>query len=256
MKSENPLISIITVSYNAEASIEKTILSIISQTYSNYEYIIVDGGSTDGTLEIIKKYGSKINYWISEPDKGIYDAMNKGVSRVTGKWVNFMNSGDTFYSPETLFEIVNCFDDQYDVVYGAVNMVYETFNTVVNSSKKPSRNNPMPFNHQSVFVKRDLLNQHKFDISLRYAADYNFFNRIYQSAKYNMSSNIIASYAVDGVSSQNAIKVNRERIKCNPCMYNYYNHLLCYRNFIVKKAMCLIGLNNMINNARKIWLTK
>ena len=94
----NPLISVVTVSYNAVTTIEKTILSVINQNYSNIEYIVIDGGSIDGTVDIIKKYADKITYWVSEPDKGIYDAMNKGIIVATGEWINFMNTGDTFYN--------------------------------------------------------------------------------------------------------------------------------------------------------------
>ena len=91
----NILISVVTVSYNAVATIEQTLLSVINQTYPNIEYIIIDGGSTDGTVDIIKKYADEIVYWISEPDKGIYDAMNKGIKKANGEWINFINAGDS-----------------------------------------------------------------------------------------------------------------------------------------------------------------
>lgn len=98
MNMDNPLISVVTVAYNAVTTIEKTILSVINQTYPNVEYIIIDGGSTDGTVEIIKKYANKLAYWVSEPDNGIYDAMNKGAKVATGEWINFMNCGDSFFT--------------------------------------------------------------------------------------------------------------------------------------------------------------
>ncbi len=83
-----------TVTYNAEELLEETILSVINQSYKNIEYIIIDGASTDGTIDIIKKYEEKIDYWMSEPDEGIYFAMNKAIEKATGKWINFMNAGD------------------------------------------------------------------------------------------------------------------------------------------------------------------
>lgn len=101
----NPLISVITVAYNAKNDLEKTIQSVLNQTYSNIEFVIVDGGSTDGSVEIIKKYEERIDKWISEPDKGIYDAMNKGIKLATGEWLNFMNAGDVFYDEDVLLNI-------------------------------------------------------------------------------------------------------------------------------------------------------
>ncbi len=89
-KMNNPLISVVTVSYNAVTTIEQTILSVINQTYSNIEYIIIDGGSTDGTVDIIRKYADRIAYWVSEPDKGIYDAMNKGTKKANGEYISFL----------------------------------------------------------------------------------------------------------------------------------------------------------------------
>ena len=91
--------------YNAVTTIETTILSVINKNYSNIEYIVIDGGSIDGTVDIIKKYADKITDWVSEPDKGIYDAMNIGIIVATGEWINFMNTGDTFYNENVFSEI-------------------------------------------------------------------------------------------------------------------------------------------------------
>ena len=117
----NPLISVVTVSYNAVLTIEQTILSVINQTYPHIEYIIIDGGSTDGTVDIIKKYANRIAYWVSEPDKGIYDAMNKGIRTAKGEWINFMNAGDLFYSKDTLEKVFSkSINDNIKVIYGDV----------------------------------------------------------------------------------------------------------------------------------------
>ena len=95
-------ISIITVCYNSESTLEKTILSVANQTHKDVEYIIIDGNSKDGTVEIIKQYSNKIDHWISEPDKGLYDAMNKGIALATGEIIGILNSDDTFYSNNVL----------------------------------------------------------------------------------------------------------------------------------------------------------
>ena len=100
-----PKITVVTVCYNAAVTIEKTILSVVGQTYNNIEYLIIDGGSKDDTLAIIKKYESNISKWISEPDKGIYDAMNKAIKMATGEWINFMNAGDCFATNDVLEKI-------------------------------------------------------------------------------------------------------------------------------------------------------
>lgn len=114
-----PLISVVTICYNAKNDLEKTILSVLSQTYQDIEYIIIDGGSTDSTVDIIHKYSERLFYWISEPDKGIYDAMNKGMDRATGSWIIFMNAGDTFCDNEVIKNIFGYNDlSDYSVIYG------------------------------------------------------------------------------------------------------------------------------------------
>lgn len=113
-----PQISIITVTYNAAQVLEQTIQSIIQQIFTDYEYIIIDGGSTDGTLDIIRQHANNITYWCSEPDEGLYDAMNKGMKAAKGKYVWFMNAGDEVYSPATLSSIFKISSIDADVYYG------------------------------------------------------------------------------------------------------------------------------------------
>ena len=100
--------SIITINYNNRDGLENTIKSVINQTCQDFEYIVIDGGSTDGSVDVINKYADKIDYWISEPDKGIYNAMNKGILRAHGEYLNFMNSGDYFYDNEVLEKMYSC----------------------------------------------------------------------------------------------------------------------------------------------------
>lgn len=239
---EKKTVTVITVVFNAFDSIEKTILSVINQTYLNIEYIIVDGGSTDGTLDIIKKYGDKITRWISEPDKGIYDAMNKGVKLATGRWINFMNAGDVFYSHDTISKLSFLFGEKHNIIYGTTNMVMN-FGSYVSKCKQRTASNPMPFIHQSSFCRIELLLQFPFDISFKYAADYNFFYSIYHYSKVFIYNDILSSYSLDGISTQNAIEVNCERIRSNPCWRNYCEHMLCYRNFFIKKVFKILHVN-------------
>lgn len=123
-ESDDPLVSIITVSFNSEKTIEATIRSVASQEYGNIEYIIIDGGSTDGTLEIIKNNIEYISYWISEEDRGIYDAMNKGISVARGDYIGILNSDDIFSAPGVVSRIVDTFqENDADAIHGNIDIV-------------------------------------------------------------------------------------------------------------------------------------
>lgn len=213
------LITIITVSFNAISTIEETILSVINQTYKNIEYIIIDGGSTDGTLDIIKKYESKIAKWISEPDKGIYDAMNKGIQLATGDWINFMNCGDSFYNIDTIKNVVNKLStiDNFDVVYGNSVINSGTTKYMVIPEKLECITNHLPFCHQCVFVKTFLAKEYPFNLNYRFVADYNFFYQIYHTNHKFRYFNIPISYyqTEDGYTASNMYLCYKETHKIN-----------------------------------------
>ncbi len=169
-----PLISVVTVSYNAATTIEQTILSVLNQTYDNVEYIIIDGGSTDGTVDIIKKYADKIAYWVSEPDGGIYDAMNKGILKAAGAWLNFMNAGDSFMDNKVLsmcFE--SNFYDDVDILYGDAVLKYKFGRRMVEAGNIQQIIRHMVFSHQSTFVRKQIMKD-GFNLRWRLAADYHF----------------------------------------------------------------------------------
>lgn len=197
-------VSVITVCYNAEFGIEKTILSVLNQTYSDIEYIIIDGASTDGTIDIIHKYADKISYLVSEPDGGIYDAMNKGIKIATGEWINFLNAGDTFYYSTS---IENAFSHdvlpEIDVLYGYQVHNYEYGKFVRKRLPLTFFNSGMPFGHESSFVRAEVMKRIGFDTNFRIAADYNFFFKLYVSGnKFQPVDAIVTDFeSMEGVSS-------------------------------------------------------
>ncbi|GHY43010.1 Colanic acid biosynthesis glycosyl transferase WcaE [Vibrio cholerae] len=204
--SENissPLITVVTVVYNGEAFLEDTILSVINQTYDNVEYIIIDGGSTDGTLDIIRKYEHAIDYWVSENDKGIYDAMNKGIFLSTGKWINFMNGGDAFYKVEVLDELFSFKElDFFDIVYGNHQVLYPSGRTRIGKAGQLSDLwKGSQFCHQAAFVKVKYQKENRFNINTRIVADFEFFYMARKSrARFHFVNDTIARFEAGGLS--------------------------------------------------------
>ena len=218
MKYKNsPRISVITVSYNAVITIEQTISSVINQTYDNIEYIIIDGGSTDGTIDIIKKFEDTVTYWISEPDRGIYDAMNKGIRISKGDYIFFLNAGDMFFSSTTVSNVVNWIkgNSEKEVILGSIKCVYE--DKVMGIVK--SNLNITPWYtppHQGMFVQGDLYRKNLYFTELSILGDREFFLRLNKYGLYKVSiiDEIIAIYDLKGVSSdfRNALIVLKESL--------------------------------------------
>lgn len=201
-------ISVVTVCYNAVDIIEKTILSVINQTYNNVEYIIIDGASTDGTLEILNKYRDEISIVVSEPDKGIYDAMNKGIDIATGEWINFMNAGDVFYNFEVITNVVRNIDDNADAVFGDVAITIDNVKyreKAIPFYEHLPLHHSMGFNHQATFVKTKVARRLKFNLSYKFASDYNMIITIYRQGGIfqQLQDTIIAIYDIGGVSARN-----------------------------------------------------
>ncbi len=213
---DRPLISIVTVSFNAVETIEQTILSVVNQMYPNIEYIVIDGGSTDGTVDIIKKYSDKIAYWVSEPDRGIYDAMNKGIDKATGRWINFMNCGDWFYTNDVIQSVVPHLE-KADVFYG--NMVIQNgrIRYIVLPESLNRLSEHLVFCHQSAFVRTELLKNNPFDLSYKYVADYALFYRLYKKGCDFLYANItINYYEIDnGATASHVLACLRENHRIN-----------------------------------------
>ena len=206
-----PLISVVTICYNAKNDLEKTILSVLSQTYQDIEYIIIDGGSTDGTVDIIHKYSERLFYWISEPDKGIYDAMNKGMDRATGSWINFMNAGDTFCDNEVIKNIFGYNDlSDYSVIYGDGYVAKLNQLQYLKESSMKKVHVQMPFCHQSSFIRKTRL---RFSIDLKIAADYQMIYEYYRMngiSSFLYISKPISVFDATGISTTNNNLLQKE----------------------------------------------
>lgn len=224
IKKEIPLISVITVSYNAVFSIEQTILSVINQTYPYVEYIVIDGGSTDGTIDVIKQYADRISYWVSEPDKGIYDAMNKGIVKANGEWVNFMNCGDSYVDSNTLERIFS--DNKWDgvdVLYGnSIKYTSDSLHWIEALDNIDLLKYKPIYRHGASFVRTDVHKNFLFDLEKKeygFALDYYCINSLYRAGKVFKKINTdVLNFPLDGVSN-NAYKsaLYDYRISSNGC---------------------------------------
>lgn len=197
MNTQSPLISIITVSYNAVSVIEETISSIVNLNFDDYEYIIVDGESNDRTIDVIRKYQHKISHWISEPDKGIYDAMNKGADIAKGEYIIYINAGDKILDFNFNFLKSN---KNKDVYYG--NILVDDNKVIVPYDLKII-GYAMPFCHQAVIVKTVLVKEYGFNSNYKIAADFDLFQRLIKDNKiFKYEEATMAMFEGGGISSQ------------------------------------------------------
>lgn len=184
-------ISVITISLNTADTIERTLRSVQIQNYHDYEYIVVDGGSTDGTVDIIRRYEKNITRWISEPDGGIYNAMNKAAAMATGDYCLFLNAGDMLVSPHVLTEASDYLDGVHNIVAGR-EIIFKG-NRIVAHYYPPKRLSldylvlTTNLRHQSTFAKRDLILEFPFDENLRLVSDWKFWLEVVANGKHRYS---------------------------------------------------------------------
>lgn len=222
---KQPVFSIITITYNAVHWLERTISSIVDQSYPNIEYILIDGGSTDGTVDIIERHHSDFACWISEPDKGLYDAMNKGLKRATGDYVWFINAGDTLCGSDCIQRIVSSLQNRSilpDIIYGETMIVDENGQSLgLRRLKAPevltwkSFKMGMLVCHQSFIVKRELAPF--YDLQYRYSADFDWCIRCMKKAvTFHNTHEVISDFLEGGTSSiqRKASLKERYRIMC------------------------------------------
>ncbi|MDR3217906.1 MAG: glycosyltransferase [Dysgonamonadaceae bacterium] len=222
-----PLISIITVTYNAIDDLEQTMQSVFAQTYPNIEYIVIDGGSVDGTINIIRKYNDRLSFWVSEKDKGIYDAMNKGIRQSKGELIGMINAGD-YYEPDAVQVMVEAYNQHpdYAIFHGNINLLNEdgTFFKV----KKPNPDlsqfykgmsvyHPTLFVQKTVYGTKQNFRENLYNIHFKIAADFDFILRNYLAGtRFYYVDKVIANFKQGGYSVKNKKTTN---IECRNILY-------------------------------------
>lgn len=253
---EKPLISIVTAVYNGAMALEETMLSVINQTYTNIEYIIIDGKSTDETVDIIKKYENKIAYWISEPDKGIYNAMNKGLAKANGDWVFFLNVGDCFES-DSAIENVPFQEAREDIAFIVGRVLVRMFNGIyparfeaVPFYQNPKKYKNMGFSHQGVFVKTQLVKYIGFDEHLKLCADYDMLVKLVGKGYTGLQVDILIAVVEgrDGASQRKAILQFNETAEI--CKLNNNSLYYYYRLFRAYLGLLKMNLFRIVNQLR------
>lgn len=203
-------LSIITVNYNDASGLERTIQSVISQTFHDFEFIIIDGGSSDGSVDVIKKYEKHIDYWVSEPDGGIYPGMNKGLFQAQGEYVNFMNGGDCYYTPDVLEKIFTI-DTDADIITGAHTgsphpnvgqngvTMYDLYTGAID--------------HQASFIRREIALKHPYDERYRIVSDWKFFIQalIFDNCSFYYTDIIVVNVDMNGISNTQIALDRQER---------------------------------------------
>jgi len=231
--TKTPKISIVTIVYNDVKHLETTIQSVVGQDYFNIEYIIIDGGSTDGSVDLIRKYSQKIQHWISEPDKGIYDAMNKGLKAANGDYILFLNSGDKLYHAQLFNQLFSDFGDDWpDVIYGETMIVAEDGSEIgLRRLKAPetltwkSLKNGMLVCHQSFIASTNIVPA--YNLKYRLSADYEWMLKTLKAAKSTQNcQQIIAGFLDGGTSKKNIQASLKERFNIMVQHYGFFQTLV------------------------------
>lgn len=212
-----PVLSIITVCFKAKEDVLKTMDNILAQSQKPSEYLVVDGGSEDGTYELLQQYeerfaGAGIAFWyVSEPDKGIYDAMNKGTRMAKGQWLLFLNAGDLFADSRVLERIFQQPSDG-QIIYGDTLCIYQGNTKLYPALPLEHLTYEMAFCHQSAFVRRELLLQEPYDTSYKVCADHRFFLSMYlQGKNFDYRPFPISVYEIAGYSDKNKMVSHKEK---------------------------------------------
>jgi len=248
-------ISIVTVVLNDVDHIEKTILSVINQPNIDLEYIIIDGGSTDGTVEIIRQYEKHLSYWISEPDEGVSDAFNKGISYAGGDIIGLVNSGD-FLEDAALSKVIDRFYEvDTDIVYCNVQYWNSAVREYVYKADHTLLAKFMSINHPAVFVKNEIYQKYgRFDQQYRVAMDYELMLRFYiKGARFAYLDTVLSNMALGGLSDVHWKRAYREAYEIRKQYLGGSTALYAQYSFQILKRTISNGLDSIGLGAIKQW---
>lgn len=254
---ETPLFTVVTVTYNAEHTIERTVESVAGQTFADYEHLIIDGASTDRTLALVENClpAGRVTV-VSEPDKGLYDAMNKAIGMAAGKYLVFLNAGDKFHSSETLRTIADAIagNNFPDIVYGQTNLVDDAgafiaprHLTAPESLTAADFARGMLVCHQSFIVKREIAPTYSLDY--RYSADYDWCIKCLKKSKKNVYADaVLTDYLYEGLSTTNRRKSLAERFKIMSENYGFLPTCIRHLGFVFRFLRHQSKLKGAVNN--------
>ncbi len=245
-----PLITVITVVKNDARALEKTLASITEQTYDNIEFIVIDGASTDATPDLIRSQEDRIDYWISEPDNGIYDAMNKGIDLARGDWIDFMNAGDHFYEKNTVETVFSKDYQDADFIYGHTYFLGGDFDGVVKAWSFDILWKTMVFTHQSLFTKAAVLKHRKFDTRFKICADYDIIFSSYMTGLKFFNSDVVIAAFDPGVSEISRARMAIEKWQVVRRRRHDIKFHWFYVKLVIKRFFHDLKKRKKVNNAR------
>lgn len=262
-----PKLTIITINLNNKEGLQKTMDSVLGQIFSDFEYIIVDGGSTDGSIDVIKGNADKLAFWASEPDNGIYNAMNKGILKASGEYLLFLNSGDCLAKNNVLTIIFTNNQESFDFISGDLAHIYP--DGKVSISKMPERITAAHLyssflSHPSTFIKKEVLIKHgMYDESYKIAGDHAFFVKAFllDSVSYTHKNVVVTNYTMDGISSIpgsiDQLEVERDRAFKEQLHHEYYRLIVEYNKLhklsnVIYRIYIKFGLDRIISLLRRI----
>lgn len=232
--NNNPLITIVTICFNEEKNIRRTIESVLKQTYSDIEFLVIDGQSSDNTMKIVNEYSEKIAKVVSEKDKGIYDAMNKANNLATGDYIFFLNSGDFFSNDYVLNEIINNTDSYYSLIAARTDIYYkkQKLNLVSPPENIRLSKESKSYSHQGTLIHKSIYKQFNYNLTYKISADREYWIRVSTIEDFDVifHDKSLASFELGGVSN-NHKNVLRRRIE--DLYIDYYYYSISYKSLIL-----------------------